>query len=222
METHPRALRVLKLDASGRYAASVSRRLTARIVERLGDAGTPVEVVERDLASGLPHVDEAVIVAYNTMDDARTPEQRDWLRLSDELVTELKAADVVLIGTPIYNFTVPAALKAWIDLVCRARETFRYGETGPVGLLEGKRAIVAVTSGGTPVGSAIDYATPYLRHVLGFIGIRDVEFVAADRLNFEDEGKIAIALQQVDQLVAARAADAASAEAAEAATAGTA
>jgi hypothetical protein len=106
-------------------------------------------------------------------------------------VAELKAADTLVIGLPIYNFGVPAALKAWVDQVARAGVTFKYSEYGPKGLLEGKRAIVAVASGGTEAGSDIDFATGYIRHVLGFIGITDVEFVTADRLMLDADGTMA-------------------------------
>ena len=99
-----------------------------------------------------------------------------------ELIAELKAADVVVIGAPIYNFGIPAALKAWVDMIARARKTFRYTSEGPEGLLKGKKAYVVIASGGMPVDSDMDFATPYLRQVLGFIGITDVEVIAADAL----------------------------------------
>ena len=101
------------------------------------------------------------------------------LATADALIGELADADVVVIGAPIYNFGVPAALKAWVDMVARARLTFRYTENGPEGLLTGKKAYVVVPSGGVPVGSEVDFATPYLRHALAFIGITDVKFVGA-------------------------------------------
>ena len=123
-------------------------------------------------------------------------------RIPDRLIDELKAADTIVIGLPVYNFGVPSGLKAWIDLVARAGATFRYTEAGPEGLLAGKRAIVAMASGGTEAGSAIDFATPYLRHVLGFIGITEVELVRADRLAFDAEGTLKAAQQQVAGLAA--------------------
>ena len=93
----------------------------------------------------------------------------------------MKAADVWVIATPIYNFGVPASLKAWIDQIARARLTFRYTEQGPQGLLQGKKVYILVATGGTEVGSAIDFATPWLKFVLGFLGITDIEVIAADR-----------------------------------------
>jgi FMN-dependent NADH-azoreductase len=103
------------------------------------------------------------------------------LRQSDELIAELTWADIVVIAAPIYNFGVPSALKAWVDYVCRAGLTFNYTETGPVGLLSGKRAILAITSGGVPVDSPVDFATPHLRQVLNFIGISEIQTVRADK-----------------------------------------
>ncbi|MEL6577782.1 MAG: NAD(P)H-dependent oxidoreductase [Pseudomonadota bacterium] len=172
---------VLHLDASMRRAGSTTRALTAAVVagQRAGEGAQ--RVIYRDLADGLPLIDEAWIGANFTAAEERTPEQDAALALSETLIAEIEAADTIVIGVPVYNFGVPAAFKAWIDLVARARRTFRYTENGPVGLLEGKNAIVVVASGGTEVDSAIDFATPWIRHVLGFIGIQDIEVVKADR-----------------------------------------
>jgi len=101
--------------------------------------------------------------------------------VSDELIAELQWADIVIIATPIYNFSVPSALKAWIDHVCRAGKTFNYTEAGPKGLLANKQGILVITSGGVPVDSSVDFATPYLRQVLSFIGVTDVQTVSADQ-----------------------------------------
>jgi FMN-dependent NADH-azoreductase len=140
------------------------------------------EVTTRDLADGMPLIDEAWVAANFTPADDRTEAQRDVLALSDELVAELRAADTLVIGLPIYNFGVPASFKAWVDLVARAGVTFQYSETGPRGLLEGKRAIVAVASGGVEAGSEIDFATGYVRHSSASSGSRTWTFVTADRL----------------------------------------
>ena len=140
-------------------------------------------MVRRDLIDGIGFVDESWIAANFTAAEERTVTQRERLSESDQLVAELQAADVVVIGAPVYNFGVPATLKAWVDQVARARVTFRYTDAGPEGLLEGKKAYVVIASGGVPVDSAVDFATPYLRHALGFLGIHDVEVIAADRLN---------------------------------------
>ena len=162
-----------------------------------------------DLAQDAPgFVDEQWLGANFTDPAQRTAEQRALLGPSDRLVAQLEAADVVVIGAPIYNFGIPAALKAWVDMVARARVTFRYTEQGPVGLLEGKRAILVMASGGTPVGSGIDFASGYLRHVLGFIGIHEVDVIAADRAMVSGaEAALASALAQLDALLPAPSVD---------------
>ncbi len=153
--------KILRIDASMRHAGSVTRALTDRLVARLRAVSPGSAVTRRDLAAGVPVVDEAWIGANFTDPAERDDAQRAALAESDELVAELKAADTLVIGLPIYNFGVPAAFKAWIDMIARARETFRYTETGPEGLMTGKRALVVVASGGVPVGSAADFATPW-------------------------------------------------------------
>ncbi len=191
---------ILRIDASARRTGSVSRDLVSKIIDRIGPSAS---VTTRDLAEGMSLIDESWVGANFTPAADRSDEQREKLALSDTLVAEIKAADTLVIGLPIYNFGVPAALKAWVDQVARAGVTFQYSEYGPKGLLEGKRAIVAVASGGTEAGSDIDFATGYIRHVLGFIGITDVEFVTADRLMVDADGTMAKALEQVEALPAA-------------------
>ncbi|MEM9972840.1 MAG: NAD(P)H-dependent oxidoreductase [Pseudomonadota bacterium] len=188
---------VLRIDSSARRTGSVSRDLLDRIVARFDD-DTPV--ITRDLADGVPQISEAWVNANFTQASQRSSEQQAVLALSDTLVAELKAADTLLIGLPIYNFGVPAALKAGVDQVARAGLTFQYSDTGPKGLLSGKRAIIAVASGGTEAGSEIDFATGYMRHVLGFIGITDVTFVAADRLMLDADATMQAANAQVAAL----------------------
>jgi FMN-dependent NADH-azoreductase len=189
---------LLRIDASARRDGSTSRTLTDQVINHLA----PVETLTRDLADGLPLIDETWIGANFTPADQRSPEQAEKLALSDALIAEITAADTLVIGVPIYNFGVPAALKAWIDQVARAGVTFRYTDTGPQGLLTGKRAIVVVASGGTEVGSAIDFASGYMRHVLGFIGITDVTFVTADRMMADADAALAKANAQVEALAA--------------------
>ena len=169
---------VLRIDASARRTGSESRALTDQIIARL-DAD---RIITRDLSQALPALDLDWLGANMTPANDRTAEQTRTLALSDDLIAELETADTLVIGTPIYNFSIPSPLKAWIDQIARAGRTFRYTEAGPEGLLKGKRAIVAIASGGTAVGSEIDFASGYLRHILGFVGITDVTFVAADLL----------------------------------------
>lgn len=188
---------ILHIDASARRDGSVTRDLTARIVDALPAA----RVITRDLAdTALPQISEDWVGANFTQIDKRTNEQKAVLTQSDALVSEVEAADTLVIGLPIYNFGVPAALKAWIDLMGRAGRTFRYTDTGPVGLLKNKRAIVAVASGGTQTGSDVDFATPYIRHFLGFVGITDVTFVTADQMAVDAEASLARATGQIEAL----------------------
>ena len=193
---------ILRLDASARTEGSVSRDLADRLVSGLA-AATNAKVVRREIGQGLPAIDGGWIAANFTDPDARTDEHKAMLALSDELVEELRAADTLVLALPIYNFGVPAAVKNWVDHIARARVTFRYSEAGPVGLLTGKKAYVVVASGGTQVGSAIDFATPYLRHVLGFVGIDDVTVIAADRLSLGAEESVAKANAEIDAAVGA-------------------
>lgn len=176
-----RTLRLLRVDSSARDHDSVSRQLADRLLSRLEREHGALEMTHRDVSTGLPFVNAEWVAANATAPAERSVEQEQALDLSDQLVNELEAADVVVLSSPIYNFGVPASLKAWVDLVARAGRTFRYTESGPVGLLEGKRAFVLMASGGTKVGSEIDFASGYLRHVLGFLGIHDVSLIAADQ-----------------------------------------
>ena len=185
---------ILNVLVSPRGDASVSRQLAEKVIARVRDADT--DVITRDVSAGVPVVDGAWIGAAFGGDD-KSP-----LSTSEVLVEELKAADHLIIATPIWNFGVPAALKAWIDQIARAGLTFKYTDTGPVGLLEGKRATIVITSGGTESGSPIDFATPYLKHVLGFIGITDVDVVAADRLMVDADASMAKAEKAIMELAA--------------------
>jgi len=202
-EAATRKTRILEINASGRRSDSVSRKLTRELVDALGARHRDTEVVRRDLAEGIGLVDEDWIAANFTAEEDRDATHRERLAESDGLVAELEAADVVVIGTPIYNFGVPASLKAWVDMIARARLTFRYTENGPEGLLRGKKAYVVVASGGVPVDSAVDFATPYLRQALRFVGIDDVEVVAADRLNLQARDSINKARRRIAELARA-------------------
>ncbi len=194
-------LNILEISASGRHKGSVSRDLSGDLLAALEDRYGVVSVKRRDLAKGVPFVDAAWIEANFTPDEDRSARHRETLAYSDELVNELKDADVLVLAVPVYNFSIPAALKAWIDMVARARLTFRYTENGPRGLLTGKKAYLVVATGGVPVGSAVDFATPYLRHALAFIGITDVEVIAADRLNNDKENSLDRARARIAELV---------------------
>ncbi len=153
--------------------------MTDEVIDHLTASAPDATIQTRDLADPLPHVTEDWINANFTDPDERITYQLETLALSDSLVEELEAADAVVIGLPIYNFGVPAAVKAWIDLIARAKRTFRYTKNGPEGLLTRKTAHIVGASGGTGMGTEIDFATDYLKFALDFVGITDVNVVDA-------------------------------------------
>ncbi|MEH6606936.1 MAG: NAD(P)H-dependent oxidoreductase [Pseudomonadales bacterium] len=191
------AQKILRIDASMRKKGSYSRTLGNRLIAQLKSQTSSI-VKERDLADGIPFINEAWVEANFTDVAERTAEQRSVLSFSDALISELKNAGTVVIGLPIYNFNVPAAFKAWIDQVARANVTFRYGENGPEGLLEDKKAYVVISSGGTQLGSDIDYVSDYLHHVLGFIGIKDVTIIDSSGIGRDEEKVTANAHANID------------------------
>ena len=183
-------LNVLLVTASAQQDGSVTRRFAAEMIDELKNQYRQINVKARDVSKGLPYVDADWIAANFTPAEARSEQQQDMLKLSDELVEEIRQADILLIAVPIYNFSVPASLKAWIDMVCRVGLTFNYTSQGPVGLIKDKKAYVVIASGGTQIGSEIDFASGYLRHVMGFIGIEDMALISAERFNQEDQTAI--------------------------------
>lgn len=191
---------ILRIDTSARTDDSVSRKLADQIIDRVAAANAVI--TRRELGNGMPGLSGDWLAANFTPEAERTDAQRETLALSDTLIAELFAADTLVISLPIYNFGIPSSLKAWIDQVARAGITFNYTPEGPKGLLEGKQAYISVASGGTEVGSDIDFATGYLRHVLGFIGIHDVQIVAADRLMVDADASTAKAKAALDALAA--------------------
>lgn len=196
-----KAPKILEINASARKNGSLTRQLSNDLVAALETRYGGADVIRRDLADGIPLVDERWIEANFTADDERTDRHRATLACSDELVRELEDADTIVIGAPIYNFSIPAALKAWVDMIARARKTFRYTEDGPRGLLRNKKAYVIVASGGVPVGSPVDFATPYLKHALSFIGIDDVEVIAAEQANLQASEALDKARAQIAERV---------------------
>ena len=206
---------ILRIDASMRRQKSVSRMLADEMVAALGARKSSVNVINRDLAAGIGIVNAAWIEAERTSEENRTPDQRALLTQSDALVAELQAADDIVIATPIYNFSVPAALKAWIDLICRDKITFVYENDSPRGLLSNKRATVIVTSGGTLAGRDIDFTTSYIRHILGFIGVDDVTMIDVTGLSKNRSRVIADARKEISVVSARQLADARNLSAAE-------
>ncbi len=193
-------MNALVINSSGRTDQSVSRKLVAEVVAELTARNPGLSTTHRDVSTSLPFVNDLMISGFYVPDAARTAEQQQALAFSNQLVEELKDADVLVIGAPMYNFGIPASLKTWVDLIARAGLTFSVSERGYEGLLKGKKAYVVVTSGGVEVGSAYDLATPYLRFILGFVGITDVEFISAGQLNLLGEQPLASAREAIRQL----------------------
>lgn len=190
---------ILHINSSARFQDSVTRMLGDEIVDTL----TPTKTLDRDLAKmPIPVLTEDWVSANFTPADLRSDAQKTVLQLSDQLIDEMIEADTLVIGAPMYNFGIPATLKAWIDHVSRVGRTFQYTENGPIGLLENKRAIVVIATGGTPVPSDIDFVSPYMRQFLGFVGITDVTFISADALGSGAEAKVALAKDAIQALVA--------------------
>lgn len=198
-QTEERALRVLRIETSARGEDSVTRQLQDAVVERLRQVHGEIELTTRDVSQGLEFVDAEWVGANYARAEQRSAEQQARLALSDQLVDELEAARALVIGVPLYNFGIPAALKAWIDLVARVQRTFRYTDDGPEGLLGGRSAYLVFASGGVAAGSEMDFASSYMRHVLGFLGITDVHLFAAERVNVDGDA----ALQQARSRIAA-------------------
>jgi FMN-dependent NADH-azoreductase len=188
---------ILQLDSSATGEASVTNGLNALLVEVIG---TDATVVHRDLTT-LPALSNELLVANNTPATDRTPGQNELATLADSIIAEAEAADVIVIGAPIYNFGVPGSVKAWMDLIARAGRTFSYSETGPVGHLTGKKAYIVSASGGVALGSEADFATPHLTLFLGFLGITDITVIDAGGL-MADPDKVQKAQDQIRQLAA--------------------
>jgi FMN-dependent NADH-azoreductase len=200
-----RTMNILQINSSARGDASHSSRLASRLVTRLVDTDPDATLTVRDLAAAAhPALDETALTALFTPEAQRTPAQAARVRLDDALIAELKAADVVVLGVPMYNFGVPAQLKNWIDAISRAQVTFRYTKDGPEGLLKGKTVYVALTRGGQYRNTPADTQVPYLKTVLAFLGMTDVHFVYAEGLAMgpdAEERGLAAAHAQIDDLV---------------------
>jgi FMN-dependent NADH-azoreductase len=166
---------------------SVSRKLTRQFAEDWKSLNPTGRIVERDLSDGtVPYLNESWIEAAYTPESNRTPAQRDLLARSDTLIDEIFAADVILLGIPMHNFSVPASFKAWTDQIARAGKTFSYTSQGPKGLVPSDKKVVAALSRGGVYAAdgsqgAMDFQVSYLRQVLGLVGLTDVTFVHADR-----------------------------------------
>ena len=191
--------KILFLKTSPKDEGSISTELGEYLVNQLIN-GSRSTLTKRQLNEEIPFINQQIINGLYVDDSEKTIEQKEALKLSDAIVEDVNNHDIIVISTPIYNFSAQAVLKAWADLVARVNKTFSYTENGPVGLLKDKKAYVVVSSGGTKVGSEIDFFTPWMKHFLKFIGITDVEFIAADQLMSDDGTKLQLVKNQINAL----------------------
>jgi FMN-dependent NADH-azoreductase len=201
---------VLYINSSVRNSGSLSRQLSAEFIAKWKAANPADTIVERDLAANpVPHLTEQMMGAFFTPAEARNADQAYTVKTSDALVAEVQAADVIVIGAPMYNFSVSSTLKAWIDHIARAGVTFKYTETGPVGQLTGKKVYIFTATGGVyseGPGAGYDHLSTYLRAVLGFLGLTDITFVQAEGVALGEQAvadTLAKSRKSIDQLVAA-------------------
>ena len=190
---------ILFLKTSPKNEGSISTELGEYLVNQLTSVSKST-VTKRQLDEEIPFINQQIINGLYVVDSQKTVEQKEALKLSDNIVEDVNNHDTIVISTPIYNFSAPAVLKAWADMVARVNKTFSYTENGPVGLLKDKKAYVVISSGGTKVGSEIDFFTPWMKHFLKFIGITDVEFIAADQLMSDDGTKLQLVKNQIEQI----------------------
>ncbi len=184
-------MKLLHIDSSILGDASASRQLTREVVETLQAADSDLELTYRDLSKDVTaHLSGATFAAKGTPAEKRNLSQKLEVELNEAILNEFMAADVIVLGAPMYNFTVPTQLKAWIDQISVAGVTFRYTEKGPEGLAKGKRVVIVSTSGGKHAGTPTGVAhEDYLKLVFGFLGITDIEVVRADGLAYSPEVK---------------------------------
>ncbi|MEO6352768.1 MAG: NAD(P)H-dependent oxidoreductase [Oxalobacteraceae bacterium] len=200
-------MKILQINSSVRAESSHSTRLANALVERLRYAQPQAALIVRDLGrTPHPMLDEAALQALFTPAEQRTPEQAARVSQDDALIAEIQAADVVVLGVPMYNFGVTAQLKNWIDAISRVQVTFRYTANGPEGLLTGKKVYIALTRGGLYRNTPNDTQMPYLKTFFGFLGMSDVQFVYAEGLAMGPEAEqnaLASAMSQIEQAVLA-------------------
>jgi FMN-dependent NADH-azoreductase len=200
-------MNILQVNSSARTEASLSSRLAGELVAQLRERDPEARLVLRDLArTPHPALDEAALQALFTPAGQRSAEQAARVALDDALIAEIQAANIVVLGVPMYNFGVPAGLKNWIDAIARARVTFRYTEQGAEGLLKGKKVYLVLARGGRYRDTPADTQLPYLKTVLAFLGMTDVEPVYAEGLAMGPQAEaeaLASARARIDDLVGA-------------------
>jgi len=175
-------IKLLQINSSASGSNSVTKKLIDKITEHLQQTLGETDVIERNLnTSELPLLNPDLIGAYFTPSEKLSDEQENLLKASNQYVNEILSSDIIVLGAPMYNFGIPAALKAYFDLIARANLTFSYTPEGPVGLVKNTKVILAIATGGTPLNSPYDFVTPYLKQFLNFIGITDIQVIAIDQ-----------------------------------------
>lgn len=198
IHTHP--IKILRLDSSSRYTDSVSRKLTDHMITRLLREYPEATITTRDLAAGLPLPTEAFVDGSLYSMQNPTPNMQAAIQLSNEMVAELLVADIVVLGLPVYNWTIPSTFKAYVDHISRLGVTFRYVDGVRQGLLRARTVYILFTSGGTAIGSENDFATPYATYLWKTLGIQNVEIIDASGLLSDAEAITRSAMTQIDEL----------------------
>ena len=193
-------MKIYQIDSSARKKGSTSRALAKKLLDKIKKPGD--EVFYRDLDDEMLFVAGLTESGMSIPLNERTEQHKKMFELSDKLVSELKESDVIIISTPIYNFGPPATLKAWSDLAARVKSTFKYSPDGKqIGLLENKKVYLVITSGGTKIDSKDDFLTPWLKHVLNFFGIKDIQTIYADQMSIDYDNSIKQAEKQIENIV---------------------
>jgi len=192
-------MKIYQIDSSARKKGSTSRALAKKLLDKIKKPQD--EIIYRDLDDEMLFVAGLTESGMSIPENKRTEQHKKMFELSDKLVSELKESDVIIISTPIYNFGPPATLKAWSDLAARVKSTFKYSPDGKqIGLLENKKVYLVITSGGTKIDSKEDFLTPWLKHVLNFFGIKDIQTIYADQMSIDYDKSIKQAEKQIENI----------------------
>ena len=192
-------MKIYQIDSSARKEGSTSRALAKKLLEKIKKPED--EIIYRDLDDEMLFVAGLTESGMSIPENERTEQHKKMFELSDKLVKELKESDIIIISTPIYNFGPPATLKAWSDLAARVKSTFKYSPDGKqIGLLENKKVYLVITSGGTKINSKEDYLTPWLKYVLNFFGIKNIQTIFADQMSIDYEKSVKDAEEQIENI----------------------
>ena len=193
-------MKIYQIDSSARKEGSTSRQLSKKLLNKIKKPGD--EIIYRDLDDEMLFISKLTESGMKIPLEKQTEDHKKMFELSDKLVLELKESDIIIISAPIYNFGLPATLKAWSDLAARVDTTFKYTPDGKrIGLLKNKKAYLVITSGGTKIGSKEDFLTPWLKFILNFFGIDKIETINADQMALDYEKSIKEAESQIDRII---------------------